>query len=298
MEHPQTPYHTKTLPAEFFKVYLPQTSSTLLRIPKAFSAKFSNGNIGRKTALVDHEGNSWDVELKKMDDGLLVLKNGWKKFVRDKCLEQADFLVFEYDGNSKFHVKIFSKSGCRKEAAISGKFNPVMISDDEDSDLQNSKRKHERGVKRKLSPITPLKLNQKSHSKKGTTVRKSKRVKNGANGSNCESKASGLVKFVPLKNPHFVTPMSHWRMRKMEIPRRVTKELNISLKSGIMLRDEDDKLWPVKILTGDRGRCYFAKGWSSFWKAKSVEEGNLCDFKFVVGKENRAEELLVRVHSH
>ncbi|MED6123557.1 hypothetical protein PIB30_050244 [Stylosanthes scabra] len=282
MEPPQLPCHTKTLPAEFFKVYLPQTSSTHLRIPKAFSAKFINGKIARKVAVVDHEGNSWDVELKKMEDGSLVFKNGWQDFARDKCLEQADFLVFGYDGKSKFHVKIFSKSGCRKEAANgSRKLDPIVISDDEDSDHQNSKRKQ-----RKLSPTSVLIVNEKPHSKKeGTIVGKSK-------GAKRESKASaGLV-----KDPHFVIPMSHWRMRRVEIPRRVMKELNISLKSRIKLRDENDKLWPVKITTTGR-RHYLADGWSRFWQAKSIEEGNLCDFKFVVGKANSAEELLVRVQS-
>ncbi|MED6181283.1 hypothetical protein PIB30_018018 [Stylosanthes scabra] len=281
MDPPQLPCDTKTLPAEFFKVYLPQTSSTHLRIPKAFSAKFINRKIARKVAVVDHEGNSWDVELKKMEDGLLVFKNGWQDFARDKCLEQADFLVFEYDGKSKFHVKIFSKSGCRKEAAnCSRKLDPIVISDDdEDSDHQNSKRKQ-----RKLSPTSVLIVNEKPHSKKGTTVGKSK-------GAKRESKASGLV-----KDPHFVIPMSHWRMYKIEIPRRVMNELNIKLKSGIKLRDENDKLWPVKITTTG-GRLYLADGWSRFWKAKSIEEGNVCDFKFVVGKANSAEELLVRVRS-
>ena len=128
------------------------------RIPKAFT-KFFNGIIPSKATLVDHDGNSWDIELEKMKD-FLILKNGWGKFAWDKCLEEADFLVFEYNGKSTFYVKIFSKSGCRKEAANGEKLVPIVTLD-EDSD--QGCRKIQRGLKWKHSPTT-LKINEKPHS--------------------------------------------------------------------------------------------------------------------------------------
>ena len=80
-----------------------------------------------------------------------------------------------------------------------------------------------------------------------------------------------------------------------EVPRSVMRQLNIRLRSKIRLRDENDKLWPVKISATEKGRLFFGDGWSDFRKAKSIQQGQLCEFKFVIGKANEAEELLVRV---
>lgn len=57
---------------------------------------------------------TWSVNLKKVDNNV-ILEKGWNKFVEDNCLEFGDFLIFSYDGSSKFHVRLYGKNGCKKE---------------------------------------------------------------------------------------------------------------------------------------------------------------------------------------
>lgn len=57
---------------------------------------------------------AWFVNVKEVD-GSVVLEKGWENFVADTCLEFGDFLMFSYNGFSKFKVSIYGKNGCEKE---------------------------------------------------------------------------------------------------------------------------------------------------------------------------------------
>ncbi|TKY61395.1 putative B3 domain-containing protein [Spatholobus suberectus] len=290
----------KTL-QEFFKVFLLQTGSSQLQIPTSFT-KFFNGTTPCKVTLVDHDGKSWDVYLERIE-GRLVLKNGWQQFAREKDLEEGDFLVFQYDGWSTFNVKIFSKTGCRKVAAPApascGKIVPIVILD-EDSDSRCNKTQC--GRKRKHSPSS-LKINEKSvlegPCQSADAARcKSERVHE--ENDNHHEKKAGLTNLVPLQDPHFqIYFNAPWRLKKVEVPRRVLSKMNIKLIPKISLRDENDKLWPVAIITTDYGhrRHFLGGGWSDFKRSNNIQEGHLCDFQFVLDKANVAQELLVRVRS-
>ncbi|KAJ1385150.1 DNA-binding barrel domain superfamily [Sesbania bispinosa] len=271
-------------------------------IPKSFN-KFFNGTTPCKVTLKDQDRNPWNICLEKIDDRL-VFKNGWRQFARDKCLEERDFLVFEYDGKSTFYVKIFSKSGCRIEAENLGKTVPIVIL--EENSAQNC-TKVQRGYKRKHPP-TPSKINDNKSDSEGPSPsqRKPKRTyeENGnhverkalgpsrrkpkriyeENGNHVEKKALGPAKCVPPKNTHFE-----------EVPRRILKQLNINQISKISLRDENNKLWPVAISKKQQGRHFFADGWYDFRQAHNIKEGHRCDFQFVIGKANVVKELRVRV---
>lgn len=65
--------------------------------------------------LLESRGKTWPVTVKEDHDSLLYLENGWPEFVKDSALVSGDFLVFSYIGNSKFHVGIWDKKGCRKK---------------------------------------------------------------------------------------------------------------------------------------------------------------------------------------
>ncbi|KAF8410595.1 hypothetical protein HHK36_003127 [Tetracentron sinense] len=101
---------------EFFKVYLPKLSSQQLHIPPAFIRHF-NGVVPNKTILKDPIGRFWHVEVKKVENDLFF-QNGWVGFVESHSIELGDFLVFRYKGNSVFDVRIFGKTGCKKEKAL------------------------------------------------------------------------------------------------------------------------------------------------------------------------------------
>ncbi|KAE8790728.1 B3 domain-containing protein [Hordeum vulgare] len=78
-------------------------------------------DVGRPSAT-EHElrqaGNGlrklWDVEVAFDADGRMYLDRGWKQFVRAYNLGIMYFLVFRYDGNATFAVKVFDTTMCRR----------------------------------------------------------------------------------------------------------------------------------------------------------------------------------------
>ncbi|XP_027350296.1 putative B3 domain-containing protein At5g66980 [Abrus precatorius] len=241
---------------EFFKVFLLKTGSAQLQIPKSFT-KFFNGTTPCKATLVDQDINSRDdICLEKVEDRL-VFKSGWEQFAKEKGLEEGDFLVFQYDGNSSFYVKIFSKTGCRKVAAPPPPPAPAccekvavpIVILDEDSNL-NSK-KNRRGRKRKNLSTTVLKTNE---NKKPVLEGPSEGAQSKLNGVKEENvnryeMKPDLANLDPPWNPHFSICLTAWKLNRVEIPRLVLKKFNIILTPRISIRDENDNLWPVAIIT-------------------------------------------------
>ncbi|KAL2345782.1 hypothetical protein Fmac_007067 [Flemingia macrophylla] len=306
----------KSIVQEFFKVFLLQTGSSQLKLPPSFT-KFFNGVIPCKTTLVDHDRKLWDIYLEKIE-GSLVFKNGWQQFAKEKGLEDEDFLIFQYDGKSTFDVKIFSRTGCRKVAASAscGKVVPTVILN-EDSDLRcnkiqrGSKRKHSSPSlttyrKSELKETNEESVSEEADEKpvlKGTRPSEEARCKPTRvteESDNHLEKKPCLTKCVPLQNPDFhIYFDSAWRLKKVELPRKVLNKMNIKLIPNkiIHLRDENDKLWPVLITAGYSDRQFLGSGWSAFQRGSNIQEGSQCDFQFVVDKANEVQELLVRVHS-
>ncbi|KAE8800764.1 B3 domain-containing protein [Hordeum vulgare] len=56
----------------------------------------------------------WDVEVAFDTDGNMYLDRGWKQFVRAYDLRHGYFLVFRYDDNTMFAVKVFDTTMCRR----------------------------------------------------------------------------------------------------------------------------------------------------------------------------------------
>ena len=56
----------------------------------------------------------WDVEVAFDTDGSMYLDRGWKQFVRAYDLRHGYFLVFRYDDNATFAVKVFDTTMCRR----------------------------------------------------------------------------------------------------------------------------------------------------------------------------------------
>lgn len=48
----------------------------------------------------------------------LFFWSGWHDFVKDNSLDIGDFLVFKYDGNSMFKVKIYGRNACEKNVRL------------------------------------------------------------------------------------------------------------------------------------------------------------------------------------
>lgn len=71
-----------------------------------------------EVSLLDEIGRLWYVETKTEDTEerfRVIFEKGWKIFANDQSLEFGDFLVFSYDGDSRFSVTIFAKDGIKKD---------------------------------------------------------------------------------------------------------------------------------------------------------------------------------------
>ncbi|KAI3669874.1 hypothetical protein L6452_41333 [Arctium lappa] len=98
---------------QFFKFYMPAHCSTQLRIPPAF-VKYFKEYLPLKFVLVTSAKKSWEVDMNKVDDDV-YFKRGWEEFVQDNSLEFGDFLIFYYNGGSKFYVSVYGNNNCLKE---------------------------------------------------------------------------------------------------------------------------------------------------------------------------------------
>ncbi|KAE8801355.1 B3 domain-containing protein [Hordeum vulgare] len=98
---------------EFFMIILEKSSSRQV-LPHDF-LKMLDGHRPQNMKL-RQAGNGlcrlWDVEVVFHTDGSMYLDRGWKQFVRAYDLRHGYFLVFRYDGNAMFTVKVFDTTMC------------------------------------------------------------------------------------------------------------------------------------------------------------------------------------------
>ncbi|KAE8778608.1 B3 domain-containing protein [Hordeum vulgare] len=100
---------------EFFTIILKKSFSTQV-LPDNF-VKMLDGHRPQNMKL-RQAGNGlrklWDVEVVFDTDGSMYLDRGWKQFVRAYDLRHGYFLVFRYNGNATFAVKVFDTTMCRR----------------------------------------------------------------------------------------------------------------------------------------------------------------------------------------
>uniref|UniRef100_A0A8I7BFR3 TF-B3 domain-containing protein n=1 Tax=Hordeum vulgare subsp. vulgare TaxID=112509 RepID=A0A8I7BFR3_HORVV len=110
---------------EFFTIMLEKSSNRQL-LPDNF-VKMLDDHRPQNTKL-RQVGNGlhklWDVEVVFDTDESMYLDRGWKQFVRAYDLRHGYFLVFRYDGNATFAVKVFDTTMC-----------PRRYQDDDDASM-------------------------------------------------------------------------------------------------------------------------------------------------------------------
>ncbi|KAI6688211.1 hypothetical protein NL676_025039 [Syzygium grande] len=100
----------------FFKFFMAEHSSERMRIPPAFLA-YIKGKRPRAVSLTGPSGDSWTVGLIK-EEGALYFDGGWPEFVEDHSVQTGDFLVFQYDGEAGFQVRVFDPTMSPREASF------------------------------------------------------------------------------------------------------------------------------------------------------------------------------------
>ncbi|KAK3002784.1 hypothetical protein RJ639_018342, partial [Escallonia herrerae] len=113
----------------FFKFFRSEHSSQRMEIPLAFTLHM-RGVLPDKAMLRDRYKNIWPVEVAKIGNNFF-LQDGWRKFLEDNCVEEGDFLVFQYDGGCFFDFKLLGTTACEKDGV--GPFCPEVKDEKEEA---------------------------------------------------------------------------------------------------------------------------------------------------------------------
>ncbi|XP_054786349.1 B3 domain-containing transcription factor VRN1-like isoform X2 [Prosopis cineraria] len=98
-------------PAHFFKIILPTAIlDKKLRVPKAFVNQHGD-DFSPIITLHDPNAREWKIGLEKSEDDDVWFSEGWDKFLEYYSITNEHFLVFRYEGDSRFHVLIFDMTG-------------------------------------------------------------------------------------------------------------------------------------------------------------------------------------------
>ncbi|XP_026396814.1 putative B3 domain-containing protein At5g66980 [Papaver somniferum] len=116
----------------FFQVFTPDKSSHHLKLPAAFINRLDE-DLPKKVTLRDSTDKLWSVKVVKSGNDYFF-QNGWGDFVNHYTLQYGNFLMFNYHGNSRFHVSVFDYSTqCEREDTtidyVIGNENPSLGED-------------------------------------------------------------------------------------------------------------------------------------------------------------------------
>ncbi|CAM0150204.1 unnamed protein product [Urochloa decumbens] len=123
----------KSATLQFFKIFFPDQSGERLKIPAAFYQNLKEQPTGL-VSLKGPSGNAWQAVLTSDSEGWFF-GQGWKEFVMDHSVKQGHFLVFTYDGLSRFSVTVFGSLGIVDSPALVAKpTNDVVIKIEDDEE--------------------------------------------------------------------------------------------------------------------------------------------------------------------
>ncbi|KAG7539447.1 DNA-binding pseudobarrel domain superfamily [Arabidopsis suecica] len=305
---------------EFFKVFLPEFSSHELVIPPAF-IDILDKELPKEAFLVDEIGRLWCVETKTEDTEerfCVLFQKGWESFANDQSLEFGDFLVFSYNGDSRFSVTIFAKDGCKKDIGVVTTTDRSRVSVDANEPVdiftKPELRKdcgHRINQKRKRDSVNEdprVMVNDKpdyvsTNKTKPEHREKTQRTVNQA-GDPCdiswcpEKEHNGFEESVyKPKHPHFLRNITIASLQKLEIPLTFLRSNGIELEEEVELCDESGKKWPLKIVNHGRGVKFSHESWLCFCKSHNMMLTHKCLFEFIVPSNGICNEIQVRIVS-
>nr|CAB3478160.1 unnamed protein product [Digitaria exilis] len=151
-ERRSPPWATGERRPHFFKVLMGDFRKRL-KIPPDF-CKHIPWEASRKAkalreasmaaTLEGPSGRTWLVVIRRSAEGTFFT-SGWPKFVQDQALRELEFLVFRYDGDTRFTAMVFDTSACEREDLLLGGGSDV------DDDPRRGRRPAKRGRPRKTT---------------------------------------------------------------------------------------------------------------------------------------------------
>lgn len=128
-----------------FSQFLHSGFDQRLAIPEIF-ARHLRKKLPDTVNLKGPSGAAWEVGLSTYNN-TLFFNHGWQEFVKDHALEENDFLIFKYNGESDFDVLMFDmQSMCEKVA-------PYFVKKYESAERGNGCRTKRKTVKSSVEVV-------------------------------------------------------------------------------------------------------------------------------------------------
>ncbi|KAF3326212.1 B3 domain-containing protein [Carex littledalei] len=118
MEQPKSSSSTPNHKPHFFKFLFPDPFANLnLRIPEKFY-KHLPAVLPKQASLVSTQSDKfWRVDVCQNEQGI-CFSRGWPEFAKAHHLQIGYLLVFRYEGNMVFHVKVFDTTSCLMDYSL------------------------------------------------------------------------------------------------------------------------------------------------------------------------------------
>ncbi|XP_062000486.1 B3 domain-containing transcription factor VRN1-like [Rosa rugosa] len=300
--------------ANFFKVILPPTiENQKLDIPLKSALEFGD-ELSNVATLIVPAGRVWQVDLERAHKRIWFVGR-WQKFAEYYSLTDGQFLVFSYQGNSTFHVRIFDFSCCEIEYPCVGQSikHEEDVEDDVCGTLPTSSKGRGKCVdqhvkrNRKSVAITKrfkrakLKVQRMPSSQDFPTRKKKYKeifVKNIAAYTypNCKitiakehQKVIHATKMFNLENPFFAVILQQCNLDNyyMYVPTAFGRRYMRGCPEHIKFEDSNEKQWDI--------RCFFpantkvmrriGKGCGEFFRDNNFKNGDVCLFELIKRKD-------------
>ncbi|KAK9697307.1 hypothetical protein RND81_08G028900 [Saponaria officinalis] len=261
-----------------------------LQIPREFVTVF-NGCVPHRFILESGViKECWRVEVEEDDDGEIYLREGWAEFVEAHPLEVGNYLLFEYEEQSIFLVKIYNRDGCQKvvPGARGCKNNPLKIIDhDEQEDGEASESQP------KIVGKSPSRQEQTenlftggngiNNRKHATPKKHARRWVNNIKHATPRKHARTATSSLTEHNATFsVTIDKHmtYQFRQLTVPKAISLA-RLGNKKGVTLENAIGNRWPVKLSHIKDGRVAFTRGWKEFLGDNGIAPGDSLRFEFI-----------------
>ncbi|OMO84145.1 hypothetical protein COLO4_22201 [Corchorus olitorius] len=258
-------YFTSESP-HFMKIILQENlQKGKLEIPIDFIRKYGNG-ISSPALLRVPSGEVWKIDLSKRD-GKVWLKNGFQKFAKHYSLERGQFVVFRYQGNSKFHVAILDRSATEIKYPYTTSSNyheevkgipEESESDDNIGIIEEIPPAPSRKLREKLQVPCPRPRKKMRSTDPAMKVDESKKTLRAREKFLAHHRAAEAFQ---SENPFFIRVMQPsyvglTRSCKVGLPAEFVREHLMKGDCAITLYISDDgKTWPVKLHQSQTGNA-------------------------------------------
>ncbi|KAE8077337.1 hypothetical protein FH972_015909 [Carpinus fangiana] len=270
-----------TRPSHFFKIILPSTiHDKKLSIPVKFVMEFGD-DLSDVATLTAPNGHLWQVGLEKCNKEIWF-HDGWQEFMEYHSIHYGYFLVFRYEGNSKFHVLVFDNTATEihypwsKDCELE---DPVVIIDLDDATKPRNDKLNENEMPHSDE------LSAKHEENREMLVGKIFSGESSAEGRERAIEAAKMLKptspsFMAIVRPYHISNRSR---RPLYVPSGFAKKYLIG-HSSVKLQTCDGKQWDASCYhnyPSPSSMSIYTGRWEELCRDNHLEVGDVCVFELI-----------------